>query len=82
MIVLKCECCGFEREFESEHSAFQDGWDNPPYFPYVSCGLCPGVCVAFGASHAKAHALWEKQGRPTEFTVEKCATDDYMPDVN
>lgn len=29
-----------------------------------------------GAGHKKAHALWEQEGRPAEFTVETCATDD------
>jgi hypothetical protein len=80
MLVLKCQCCGFEREFEGEHSAFQAGWDAPPYFPYVSCDLCPGVCIALGASHKEAHALWEIEGRPIKFTAAKCAVDEHMPE--
>jgi hypothetical protein len=74
-VVLKCQCCGFEEDLDPE-AAFQAGWDCPPHFKHTACPLCPGVCVVLGRPHTKAHALWEKEGRPAEFTIEKCATDD------
>lgn len=72
---LQCECCGFEQEFGNPEEAFEAGWDCPPRFQYVACAICPGVCVVMGAGHEKAHALWAKEGRPSEFTLAKCATD-------
>ena len=60
--------------------AFHAGWDAPPLFSYVACSICPGVCVVMGAGHTKAHALWAQEGRPAEFTLEKCATDDDFDD--
>ena len=52
---LKCQCCGFEQEFDSREAAFQAGWDAPPHFTgYVTCNLCPGVCIVMGLSHDKA----------------------------
>ena len=73
---LKCPCCGIEEEFSTTEEAYQKGWDAPPHFSHVACDLCPGVCVVLGQSHEKAHALWAKEGRPKEFTVTKCGTDD------
>lgn len=74
---LKCQCCQIEQEFEDGEAAFRAGWDAPPHFSqYVACNLCPGVCVVLGKSHAKAHELWAKEGRPKEFSVEKCGPDD------
>ncbi len=74
---LACQCCGFEREFEDGEEAFQAGWDAPPYFTvYVGCDLCPMTCLLGERSHAKAHALWAKEGRPKTFTVAKCADDE------
>jgi hypothetical protein len=65
---LKCQCCGFEQEFESGQAAFDAGWDAPPHFTgYICCNLCPGVCIVLGLSHAKAHAHWNEHGRPAEF---------------
>lgn len=78
MIKLKCQCCGFEQEFADDEAVFDAGWDAPPLFPYVSCDLCPGVCIILGAGHTLAHAIWEREGRPKSFSVEKCATDDVI----
>ena len=75
-MILKCQCCGIEKEFDSAEAAFTAGWDSPPRFNYTTCDLCPGVCVVLGAGHTHAHALWEKEGRPAEFSVAKCAADD------
>jgi hypothetical protein len=73
---LKCQCCGVEKDFPDGEAAYRAGWDAPPHFTtHVCCDLCPAVCVVLRASHAKAHALWEKEGRPSEFTVAKCGTD-------
>lgn len=75
---LKCQCCGFEREFENPEVAFEAGWDAPPHFTgYIACHLCPAVCIVLNLGHEKAHALWEREGRPEEFTVEKCCDDQY-----
>ena len=77
---LKCQCCGIERDFVDGEEAFREGWDALPYFSqHISCDLCPAVCIVFGASHAKAHALWAKHGRPKEFTIETCGTDEHIP---
>lgn len=74
---LKCQCCGIEAEFADGEAAFLGGWDAPPHFnTHVCCNLCPAVCIILGLSHAKAHELWEKEGRPAEFTVERCGPDD------
>lgn len=68
MIRLKCDCCGFEQDFDDAQQAFDKGWDTLPHISgYVTCHLCPGVCVVLGASHAKAHAYWAEHGRPPEF---------------
>ncbi len=73
---LKCQCCGFEQEFDSQEAAFQAGWDAPPHFTgYVTCNLCPGVCIVMGLSHAKAHDHWQKYGRPMDFNLGTCAPD-------
>lgn len=77
MLKLKCQCCGIEQKFATPDAAFEGGWDAPPWFTgYVCCDLCPAACVILGASHAMAHALWAKEGRPTDFTIAKCGTDD------
>lgn len=79
---LKCQCCGIEQEFKDGEEAFKEGWDAPPHFTgYVCCKLCPAVCVVIGLPHTKAHALWEKEGRPAEFTVEKCGVDENFGDT-
>ena len=73
---LKCQCCGFEQEFDSPEAAFQAGWDAPPHFTgYVACNLCPGACLVMGLSHEKAHNHWQKYGRPADFDVATCAPD-------
>ena len=73
---LKCQCCGFEQDFDSLETAFQAGWDAPPHFTgYVTCDLCPAVCIVAGLSHEKAHEHWQKYGRPTEFNLGTCAPD-------
>jgi hypothetical protein len=77
---MKCQCCGHEEDLEPE-VAFKAGWDAPPHFSHVACPLCPGVCVVLGKPHTKAHALWEKTGRPLAFTVETCGTDDTMDNL-
>lgn len=74
-MILKCQCCGVEAEFEDTEEAFSKGWDAPPHFSYVCCNICPGVCVALRAPHTKAHAYWAKHGRPGEFTLAECCTD-------
>ena len=76
-MILKCECCGFEQDFTDGEAAFQAGWDAPPYFTqYIACNLCPAVCIVLpGQSHEIAHALWAREGRPKEWTHEKCAPD-------
>ena len=74
---LRCDCCGIEQNFKDSEAAFQDGWDAPPHFTgFVCCDLCPAVCIVLGMSHKHAHALWEKEGRPKEFSVAKCGTDE------
>ena len=78
MVKHKCQCCGIEKEFKDEDEAFKAGWDTPQRFGYTTCDLCPGVCITMGASHKKAHALWAKEGRPTEFTITCCGVDEYM----
>jgi hypothetical protein len=71
MLNLKCQCCGFEQQFDSE-AAFEAGWDAPPHFTgYVTCHLCPAVCIVLRAPHGVAHAMWAREGRPAEFTVAK-----------
>lgn len=65
---FKCQCCGFERDFNDGEEAFHAGWDAPPHITgYVSCDLCPGVCAIGLESHSLAHAYWQVHGRPTEF---------------
>lgn len=79
---LQCMCCGIEEEFADGEAAFQAGWDAPPHFTgYVACNLCPAVCVVMGATHHIAHALWAKEGRPKEWTHEKCADDKSIGDA-
>lgn len=76
---LQCQCCGVEREFLDGNEAFRAGWDAPPFFTtHICCDLCPAVCVVLGASHRMAHTLWDKEGRPAEFTVGKCGTDEHF----
>lgn len=72
LVTLKCECCGFEEEFESEDAAFEKGWDVKSHLPSwpVSCDLCPGVCAMGLEDHSAAHARWEVEGRPAEFELE------------
>lgn len=54
---LKCDCCGFEREFASANDAFQAGWDAPPHFTgYVTCELYPAAFVVLGRTREHAHA--------------------------
>ena len=70
-VKLKCECCGFEREFEDREEAFEEGWDAPPHFSqFVTCELCPSAPLVLGhkEEHDKAHARWEREGRPATFT--------------
>lgn len=79
MITLKCQCCGFEQNFDDDEAAFDAGWDAPPHFSqYISCNLCPAICIIMGESHAKAHALWAVEGRPPEFNVAKCGIDEHI----
>lgn len=75
---LKCECCGFRKEFKDGQEAFDEGWDAPPYFTgYVCCNLCPGAFVVLGTTHKHqaAHEKWEKEGRPEKFSLE--GIEDY-----
>jgi hypothetical protein len=82
-MLLKCQCCGFEQEFADGDAAFKAGWDAPPHFTgYVCCQICPAVCIVLGESHEMAHALWEREGRPAEFSFAKCAVDDHMRHMN
>jgi hypothetical protein len=71
-MILKCECCGFEREFATTDEAFDAGWDEKEHLPNwpVSCDLCPGVCAMGEVDHSEAHAIWERNGRPAEFSLE------------
>jgi len=71
---LKCECCGFEQEFEDDIQAFNAGWDCPPQFTgYVCCDLCPGSFVVLGLTykHKEVHERWDREGRPAEFEPPK-----------
>lgn len=79
MIKLKCACCGVEKEFPDQRAAFEVGWDVPEFLPSwpVSCDLCPGVCAMGWCSHAKAHAYWEKHGRPAKFGPTCFADEDF-----
>lgn len=80
-VTLTCDCCGVQRQFRSEQDAFKAGWDAPPHFTtHVCCNLCPAVCVVLGKGHSKAHAYWKEYGRPVEFDVATCATDDAFGD--
>lgn len=73
MIIFKCECCGFERGFETAERSFAEGWDTPPYFSgYVTCNLCPSSHLLLGISHQEAHDRWAKCGRPG---WSKCTND-------
>jgi len=74
-VLLKCQCCGIEKEFSSESDAFDVGWDVPSRFGYTACDLCPGICIFLGMGHEKAHAHWKEHGRPTEFNT-KCDSDE------
>lgn len=80
MPLLKCQCCGHEATLGLE-KAFQEGWDAPPHFSHVCCPLCPAVCVVMGAGHKKAHAHWQTHGRPIEFSMATCATDEHFGDA-
>lgn len=80
---LRCQCCGIEQNFKDLEGAFQAGWDAPPHFTgYICCDLCPAVCIVLGQSHKLAHALWETEGRPSEFSVAKCGTDESIRQLN
>jgi hypothetical protein len=80
---LKCQCCGFEQEFADGEAAFDAGWDALPHFTgYVTCHLCPAVCIVLGEPHGAAHALWARTGRPDEFSVAKCGCDDDIARLN
>lgn len=75
-MLYRCQCCGIEEEYQDGHAAFQAGWDCEPMFhTHVACPLCPAICIVMGATHTIAHALWEAEGRPAEFSLEKCADD-------
>ncbi len=79
---LRCQCCGIEREFKDGEEAFQAGWDAPPHFStHICCDICPAVCLVLNAGHTKAHAYWEKHGRPKEFNA-LCLTDRDFPTIN
>ena len=78
---LKCQCCQIEAEFKDGEEAFTAGWDAPPHFSqYISCNLCPAICIVLGKSHAKAHELWAKEGRPKEWSLTKCGDDEWFGD--
>jgi hypothetical protein len=82
-VLYTCQCCGFEQQFKDGEDAFQNGWDAPPHFTgYVTCNLCPAVCVVLGLSHKLAHAKWQRDGRPSEFTVATCGVDDDIKTLN
>lgn len=74
MLKLKCECCGFEKEFESNQQAFEAGWDDKDNFSIVTCNLCPASYVALGVSHEAVHQKWAKNGRPADFGPD-CVND-------
>lgn len=75
MVLLRCQCCGFEREFEDGDHAFREGWDAPPHFTgYVCCNLCPATCSIMRRGHTLAHVHWEDHGRP------ECFGPDCLPD--
>ena len=85
MVKLKCNCCGFEQEFDDNEAAFEAGWDAPPHFTgYIACNLCPAVCVLAlsgdprfkSATHANAHNYWKESGRPEEFN-QHCLPDNH-----
>lgn len=79
MVRLKCQCCGFEQLFENGQRAFQAGWDAPPIFTqHVCCPLCPASAIVLKKGHKIAHAIWKREGRPRDFSIEKCGTDDIM----
>jgi hypothetical protein len=84
MVRLKCNCCGFEQEFEDNEAAYRAGWDAPPHFTgYVACHICPAVCVIAlsgdpnfkNTTHIHAHDHWKEHGRPEEFN-QHCLPDD------
>ena len=82
---LRCECCGHEAKFKDDEEAFQGGWDEPGRggFNHTLCPLCPGAhSYDPNFSHSKAHALWKSEGRPEEFTVEKCAGDGVIDNLS
>jgi hypothetical protein len=67
MITLKCECCGFEKEFTSNQQAFESGWDDKDHFSIVCCDLCPASYLVLGVDHSEIHRQWERNGRPEKF---------------
>lgn len=79
---VTCQCCKLEAEYKDAQAAFDEGWDLPPFFTgYVCCPLCPAVCIVLGKGHKKAHAHWAEHGRPKEFSIGTCATDDMFGDA-
>jgi hypothetical protein len=64
-MILKCQCCGFEREFADAEEAFEAGWDAPPHFFYVCCDCCPASYLILGTDHSEVHERWKRDGRPT-----------------
>lgn len=80
-MLLTCQCCGYEQKFKDGEEAFQEGWDAPPHFTgFICCHLCPAVCVVLGKGHTMAHALWQAEGRPKQWSFAKCAPDDTFGD--
>jgi len=74
-LLLKCTCCGYAEAFIDADEAFEKGWDCPPHFSVIACDLCPSVCAMGIVSHEKAHALWAKEGRPSEWSLDRCSAD-------
>jgi len=65
-------CRGHTEPFETDHDAFEAGWDVAPYFPLEPlCNLCLSATVmilgldAARLLHTEKHAQSQKQGRRT-----------------
>jgi len=72
---LKCQCCGFEQQFDSQEAAFQAGWDAPPHFTgYVACNLCPGACLVMGLAEGTDYEALSRVVRRPVGTLKSVAS--------
>lgn len=79
--ILTCKCCGHIEDMGSPQAAYEAGWDEPVHLPSwpVSCPLCPGTASMGLLDHSEAHAAWERDGRPAEYTTDGLRYPDGRP---